>query len=225
MKRQRRAGPATTSTPRARYGSGHERRVVARQGREQHVALHLAGERMEGEQRVDALEIGAGGEEHRRAAARRRRLAAGEHDQQTSGTRQATSTAKGIGPRRREARAAGAASETGGDCTHALARPPRAHRPRRRARRRDADVLPAPPRAGRPGAAARRAQRPRPSRWRPSAQALGLDRPVAAQYAAWLGRFVRGDWGTSIATGRPVRGDAGAGLAGHRRGWWASRWC
>ena len=36
--------------------------------------------------------------------------------------------------------------------------------------------------------------------------ALGLDRPVAAQYATWLGRFARGDWGTSIATGRPVRG-------------------
>jgi peptide/nickel transport system permease protein len=36
--------------------------------------------------------------------------------------------------------------------------------------------------------------------------ALGLDRPVAEQYGAWLGRFVRGDWGTSIATGRPVRG-------------------
>ena len=35
---------------------------------------------------------------------------------------------------------------------------------------------------------------------------LGLDRPVAAQYATWLGRFARGDWGTSIATGRPVRG-------------------
>jgi peptide/nickel transport system permease protein len=35
--------------------------------------------------------------------------------------------------------------------------------------------------------------------------ALGLDRPAAAQYAAWVGRFVRGDWGTSIATGRPVR--------------------
>ncbi len=35
--------------------------------------------------------------------------------------------------------------------------------------------------------------------------ALGLDRPVAAQYATWLGRFARGDWGTSIATGRPVR--------------------
>jgi peptide/nickel transport system permease protein len=36
-------------------------------------------------------------------------------------------------------------------------------------------------------------------------RALGLDRPVAVQYAAWLGRFVGGDWGTSIATGRPVR--------------------
>ncbi len=35
-------------------------------------------------------------------------------------------------------------------------------------------------------------------------RSLGLDRPVAAQYATWLGRFARGDWGTSIATGRPV---------------------
>jgi peptide/nickel transport system permease protein len=35
-------------------------------------------------------------------------------------------------------------------------------------------------------------------------KALGLDRPLPAQYATWLGRFVRGDWGTSIATGRPV---------------------
>ena len=35
--------------------------------------------------------------------------------------------------------------------------------------------------------------------------ALGLDRPVAEQYVTWLGRFTRGDWGTSIATGRPVR--------------------
>jgi peptide/nickel transport system permease protein len=34
---------------------------------------------------------------------------------------------------------------------------------------------------------------------------LGLDRPAPVQYAAWLGRFIRGDWGTSIATGRPVR--------------------
>jgi len=36
-------------------------------------------------------------------------------------------------------------------------------------------------------------------------RALGLDRPAAEQYAVWLGRFVQGDWGTSIATGRPVR--------------------
>ncbi len=35
--------------------------------------------------------------------------------------------------------------------------------------------------------------------------AAGLDRPVVTQYLAWLGRAVRGDWGTSIATGRPVR--------------------
>src|SRR6476646_7416732 len=34
---------------------------------------------------------------------------------------------------------------------------------------------------------------------------LGLDRPLAVQYATWLGRFIRGDWGTSIATGRAVR--------------------
>jgi peptide/nickel transport system permease protein len=36
-------------------------------------------------------------------------------------------------------------------------------------------------------------------------RSLGVDRPVAEQYASWLGQFVRGDWGTSIATGRPVR--------------------
>ena len=35
--------------------------------------------------------------------------------------------------------------------------------------------------------------------------ALGLDRPLHEQYAAWLSRFLRGDWGSSIATGRPVR--------------------
>jgi peptide/nickel transport system permease protein len=37
-------------------------------------------------------------------------------------------------------------------------------------------------------------------------EALGLDRPLPEQYASWLGRFLRGDWGSSIATGRPVRG-------------------
>jgi peptide/nickel transport system permease protein len=36
-------------------------------------------------------------------------------------------------------------------------------------------------------------------------KAMGLDRPLAQQYTAWMGEFVRGDWGTSIATGQPVR--------------------
>src|SRR6266498_1986463 len=30
-------------------------------------------------------------------------------------------------------------------------------------------------------------------------RALGLDRPLPAQFVTWLGRFARGDWGTSIA--------------------------
>lgn len=34
--------------------------------------------------------------------------------------------------------------------------------------------------------------------------ALGLDRPLPVQFAEWLGRFATGDWGTSIAHGRPV---------------------
>jgi peptide/nickel transport system permease protein len=33
---------------------------------------------------------------------------------------------------------------------------------------------------------------------------LGLDRPLAAQYLTWLGRFVRGDWGQSTVSRRSV---------------------
>lgn len=33
---------------------------------------------------------------------------------------------------------------------------------------------------------------------------LGLDQPAVAQFIGWLGRAVRGDWGVSLATGRPV---------------------
>lgn len=33
---------------------------------------------------------------------------------------------------------------------------------------------------------------------------LGLDRPLPLQLLAWLGRAATGDWGTSLATGRPV---------------------
>jgi peptide/nickel transport system permease protein len=35
-------------------------------------------------------------------------------------------------------------------------------------------------------------------------RALGLDRPLPVQLAAWIARAARGDWGTSFATGRPV---------------------
>jgi peptide/nickel transport system permease protein len=40
--------------------------------------------------------------------------------------------------------------------------------------------------------------------------ALGLDDPLPVQYAAWIARVSRGDWGTSIATGRPVSEMMGA---------------
>ena len=33
---------------------------------------------------------------------------------------------------------------------------------------------------------------------------LGLDRPIAVQYAAWMGRVLRGDLGRSIRNGEPV---------------------
>ena len=38
-------------------------------------------------------------------------------------------------------------------------------------------------------------------------EAYGLDKPVLVQYVIWLGKLVRGDWGASILTGRPVLSD------------------
>src|SRR6266511_3364318 len=35
----------------------------------------------------------------------------------------------------------------------------------------------------------------------------GLDKPVVVQYLIWLGKLVRGDWGASILSGRPVLQD------------------
>src|SRR5919204_5328791 len=35
----------------------------------------------------------------------------------------------------------------------------------------------------------------------------GLDKPIVVQYVIWLGKLVRGDWGTSILSGRPVLKD------------------
>ena len=41
---------------------------------------------------------------------------------------------------------------------------------------------------------------------------LGLDRPIAVQYAAWMGRVLRGDLGRSIRNGEPVLENVGRRL-------------
>src|SRR5262245_4949125 len=38
-------------------------------------------------------------------------------------------------------------------------------------------------------------------------QEYGLDKPILVQYVIWFGKLVRGDWGTSILSGRPVLQD------------------
>jgi peptide/nickel transport system permease protein len=38
-------------------------------------------------------------------------------------------------------------------------------------------------------------------------QTYGLDQPVIVQYTIWLAKLVRGDWGASVLTGRPVLQD------------------
>jgi peptide/nickel transport system permease protein len=38
-------------------------------------------------------------------------------------------------------------------------------------------------------------------------QTYGLDQPVLVQYFIWLGKLARGDWGSSILSGRPVLHD------------------
>src|SRR5262245_51877921 len=38
-------------------------------------------------------------------------------------------------------------------------------------------------------------------------ESYGLDRPILVQYVIWLGKLVRGDWGTSILSGRAVLQD------------------
>ena len=43
-------------------------------------------------------------------------------------------------------------------------------------------------------------------------QMLGLDRPLHVQYVDWMIHFVRGDWGISPFSGRPVLPDIMAGL-------------
>jgi peptide/nickel transport system permease protein len=49
-------------------------------------------------------------------------------------------------------------------------------------------------------------------------QELGLNAPVPVQYAEWLFRFVRGDWGTAFTSGRaPIRPLVGERLANSLR--------
>jgi peptide/nickel transport system permease protein len=43
-------------------------------------------------------------------------------------------------------------------------------------------------------------------------EALGLDRPLYVQYVEWMSDFVRGDWGISPFSGRPVAPDIIAAL-------------
>lgn len=38
-------------------------------------------------------------------------------------------------------------------------------------------------------------------------QTYGLDKPILVQYFIWLGKLVRGDWGASVLSGRPVLQD------------------
>ncbi len=38
-------------------------------------------------------------------------------------------------------------------------------------------------------------------------QEYGLDKPIIVQYGIWLSKIVRGDWGESILTGRPILKD------------------
>ena len=55
--------------------------------------------------------------------------------------------------------------------------------------------------------------------------ALGLDRPLPAQYAAWLGRFARGRLGHQHRHRPAGPRDARRRRGPRRCGWSASRWC
>lgn len=44
-------------------------------------------------------------------------------------------------------------------------------------------------------------------------QRYGLDKPVPLQYLYWLGNILTGDFGTSIATGRPVISEIGVAIS------------
>jgi peptide/nickel transport system permease protein len=57
-----------------------------------------------------------------------------------------------------------------------------------------------------------RQSRTAPSAIREERQRLGLNEPLVDQYGTWLGRFVRGDWGTSERTHEAVSAQIGRAL-------------
>src|SRR4051812_44182327 len=63
-----------------------------------------------------------------------------------------------------------------------------------------------------PLAAARLNPRIRPQDIERVRQALGLDKSGFEQYTTWLGNFLVGDWGTSLASSRPVFPDIKSAL-------------
>src|SRR6185312_963992 len=189
-------------------GSRSEPAVVASECGEQYVPLNLAGQRVNSEERIDTLEVSAGGEQHGCAAACRRRLTGREHK---GGEHRAEQMSSSHGERYRAAVGCGQVSW--------------------RLRQRMGRLHPMPLRALSrlvsavavvigvvtlmffllhlaPGDPARLLVGPTATPEQVEAQrhTLGLDRPLPQQYASWLGRLVQGDWGISLATGRPVRG-------------------
>src|SRR5438128_1625460 len=176
-------------------GLGRERRIVAHQGREQHVALHLLGERVHGEQRVHALKVRPRSVDHGATpvrgsrAARRHRDPPGDQPQRSSPHARILAGLRGSREIRRMLTHLGTRTLAGAvvvagvvTLTFLLVR-----------------LVPGDP--------VERLLAPTATSAQLAAQrrALGLDRPLATQYAIWVGRFARGAWGRSIATGLAVR--------------------
>src|SRR5438445_305432 len=202
LQSERETLPIFRPRPRAReVRPGHQRRVVAHERGEQDVALYLPGERVHGEQRVHALEVRPRCVHHGATAVRGSRAARRDHH--PSGHQPQPSS-----PHARILAGLGGSREIRRMLAHLGTR----------------TLVGAVVVAGvvtltfllvrlAPGDPVERLLGPTatPEQLAAQRRALGLDRPLAAQYAIWLARFVRGDWGRSIATGRPVRellGDA-----------------
>src|SRR5216683_55802 len=175
--------------------SRQERRVVAHQGGEEDVALHLLGEGVHREQRIHALEVRSRRVYHGATAVRGSLPARRDHQTPSHQPQRSLPHARILAGLRRSREIRRMLAHLG---TRTLA---------------GAVVV-----AGvvtltfllvrlAPGDPVERLLGPTatPAQLEAQRRALGLDRPLAAQYAIWLGRFARGDWGRSIATGRPVR--------------------